>query len=431
MRIVQITPGAGGMYCGNCFRDNALVGELRRLGHQVTMVPLYLPMTLEDADQSQGTPIFFSGINVYLEQKIPLFSKAPLWLRKAMASPSLLKWAAGRAAKTRADDLGEITLSMLRGESGLQHKDLEELVDWLEIHEKPDVIFLSNALLTGTVRSLKKRLKIPVVCMLQGEASFLDALPSSHRDRTWDTLAERALEVDLFIAPSRYFGDLMGRRLKIPADKIRIVFNGIDSSAFSPASALPQPPVIGFFARMCKEKGLGTLVDAFIRLKSRKEFSGVRLKIGGGLGPSDQAYVEGLKQRLCTAGLSGSVEWHPNLDKSEKKKFFESLTVFSVPALYGEAFGLYLLEAWAAGIPVVQPRHAAFPELIAASQAGIIIEPGDPQALANGLAELLGNADRRLEFARAARHAATTQFDLGTFTKNLLQSLPIQCHKLS
>ncbi|MFT4692857.1 MAG: hypothetical protein ACI9OD_005097, partial [Limisphaerales bacterium] len=79
MNIVQITPGAGGMYCGNCFRDNALVAELRKLGHDTLMVPLYLPMTLDEEDQSAGTPIFFTGINVYLEQKIPLFRRAPKW----------------------------------------------------------------------------------------------------------------------------------------------------------------------------------------------------------------------------------------------------------------------------------------------------------------------------------------------------------------
>ena len=80
--IVQITPGAGAMYCGNCFRDNALVAALRQMGHDVTMVPLYLPLTLDEEDQSAGTPIFFGGINVYLEQKLGLFRKAPRWLRR-------------------------------------------------------------------------------------------------------------------------------------------------------------------------------------------------------------------------------------------------------------------------------------------------------------------------------------------------------------
>src|SRR5262245_24575553 len=181
MNIVQITPGAGAMYCGNCFRDNALVAALRKMGHPTLMVPLYLPLTLEEEDQSAGTPIFFGGINVYLEQKSAMFRKAPGWLRDALASPALLKWAAGKAAKTRAADVGELTLSMLRGEEGNQARELEQLIDWLKTQEKPDVICLSNALLVGMVCKLKSEIGVPVICMLQGEDTFLDALPEATR----------------------------------------------------------------------------------------------------------------------------------------------------------------------------------------------------------------------------------------------------------
>ena len=94
------------MYCGNCFRDNALVRALRELGHTTLMVPLYLPMTLEEQDQSAGTPIFFGGVSVYLEQKSALFRHAPAWLHQLLAAPRFLKWASSFAAKTRAEDLG-------------------------------------------------------------------------------------------------------------------------------------------------------------------------------------------------------------------------------------------------------------------------------------------------------------------------------------
>src|SRR5207249_3089859 len=256
MNIVQITPGAGGMYCGNCFRDNALVAALRQQGHEVLMVPLYLPMTLDEEDQSAGTPIFFSGINVYLEQKSSFFRHAPDWLHRLLESPALLKWAAGKAARTRAEELGDLTISMLRGEEGNQARELDELIGWLKQKPHPDVICLSNALLAGLVRKLKQELRSPVVCMLQGEDYFLDSLPQAQRDEAWKTLAARAAEADLFLAPSRYFGDLMCRRLNLPADRVRVVFNGINlegydknaergtrnraarrSSAFSPACA--------------------------------------------------------------------------------------------------------------------------------------------------------------------------------------------------
>ncbi|HUR44250.1 MAG TPA: hypothetical protein VMZ27_00145, partial [Candidatus Saccharimonadales bacterium] len=142
MRIVQITPGAGGMYCGNCFRDNALVAELRKGGHETLMVPLYLPMTLDEEDQSTGTPIFFGGISVYLEQKSALFRNMPGWVHNVLSSPKLLKWAAGKAAKTKAADVGELTLSMLQGEEGNQARELDEFIAWLKGQPKPDVICL-------------------------------------------------------------------------------------------------------------------------------------------------------------------------------------------------------------------------------------------------------------------------------------------------
>src|SRR5215207_6973794 len=158
MNIVQITPGAGAMFCGNCFRDNALVQALRKQGHDALMVPLYLPLTLDEEDQSAGTPIFFSGINVYLQQKSALFREAPDWFRNLFTSRSLLKWAAGKAAKTRAEELGDLTLSILRGEEGNQARELEELIAWLKTQPRPDVICLSNVLLIGMVRQLKTEL---------------------------------------------------------------------------------------------------------------------------------------------------------------------------------------------------------------------------------------------------------------------------------
>ena len=262
MNLLQLTPGAGAMYCGGCLRDNALVAALRKLGHQALMVPLYLPLTLDEEDQSAGTPVFFGGINVYLQQKTALFRGAPGWLHDLFSSRRLLTWAAGKAAKTRPADLGELTLSMLRGETGNQAREIEELISLLMTQPRTDVITLSNALLIGMARRLKSELHVPVACALQGEDSFLDSLPESHRGECWRTLAERAAEVDLFVAPSRYFGNLMRERLGLPADRVRVVYNGINLEGYAVEgqkadgrwqmadSKEKSIPTLGFFARM-------------------------------------------------------------------------------------------------------------------------------------------------------------------------------------
>jgi glycosyltransferase involved in cell wall biosynthesis len=421
MNIVQITPGAGGMYCGNCFRDNALVEALRKYGHSTLMVPLYLPLTLDDVDQSAGTPVFFGGVSVYLDQRFPAFRKAPRAIRNLLAHPKLLRWAAGRAAKTKAAELGDLTLSMLRGEEGHQVAELETLISWLRTQPKPDVICLSNALLIGLVRRLKSEFPSFIVCNLQGEDTFLDSLPEMHRPAAWRLISERSPDVDLFVAPSRYFADLMSKRLQLNPDRVRVIYNGIKLDGFSPAAAPPHPPVLGFFARMCREKGLDTLVDAFLILKERDRMKDLRLHVGGSLGPADEPFVAELRKKL--APYKGSWQFFPNVDLAAKQDFYRSLTVMSVPARYGEAFGLYVIEALACGVPVVQPSVAAFPELIHATGGGLLYKPESPAALADAIEPLLADVIRVRGLGNAGRQAVHREFTAEAMARKFITAL--------
>lgn len=420
MNIVQITPGAGKMFCGNCFRDNALVQVLRAKGHETLMVPLYLPLTLEEPDQSETTPIFFGGISVYLEQKSALFRKVPGWVTRMLASPRFLKLVEGRAGSTRPADVGELTLSMIRGEQGNQARELRELIDWLKTQPRLDVICLSNVLLVGLVRRIRAELGVPVVCMLQGEDDFLDALPMAQRETTWREVAERAREADLLIAPSRYFADRMAARLGIAPERIQIVHNGINLENFEPADIPPRTPVLGYFARMCREKGLDVLVDAFLEIRRRGSIPNLRLHVGGGMGPSDAPFVKGLRRRLNSAGLETDVAFFENPDRSEKQAFLRGLSVFSVPARYSEAFGLYVIEALASGVPVVQPRHAAFPELIEATGGGVLCEAGNVGSLADAIEGLLKSPDQARELGRIGRAAVRDRFSAERMADNML-----------
>jgi len=387
------------------------------------MVPLYLPLTLDEPDESAQTPIFYSGINVYLEQKSSWFQNAPNWLRRLFASRGLLRLASGKAGSTRPAELGEMTLSMLRGQDGRQAREMEELTSWLKTQPTSDVVCLSNALLLGMGPGLKAALGAPLLCYLQGEDWFLDALPEPHRTEAWKHLRQISRFVDRFVAPSRYFGDLMTTRLELDPQRVSVIPNGIrlegypqPTTAEINASSLPAtspltqaavtqnaaPPVIGFFARQCPEKGLDILVEAFIQLNRRGRIPGCRLKIGGSCGPSDEGFVAAQKDRLRTAGLLGQVTFHPNLERTAKIDFLRSLSIFSVPARYGEAFGLYVIEALAAGVPVIEPRTAAFTELIEQSNAGRLFPPDDASALAQELEAVLLD---RTTWATLRQHA--------------------------
>ena len=424
MTLVQITAGAGGMYCGICFRDNAVVAALRKMGHDVLMVPLYLPLTLDEEDQSAGVPIFFSGINVYLEQKSALFRHAPGWLHQLLSSRRLLGWVGSKAAKTQPQDLGDLTLSMLRGEEGNQARDLDQLLQWLKSRAKPQVVMLSNALLVGLGRRLKAELGVPVLCMFQGEDGYLDSLPEAYRADCWKVLAERASESDGLAAPSRYFADLMARRLNLPADSIQVVRNGINVSGYSagPQSTVgSQAPVIGYFARMCRDKGLDILIEAYLLLRKRGRVKNVRLKIGGGCGPMDEAFVAPLRRRIADAGFSGDVQFFLNPDRTAKIEFLRSTSVFSVPARSREAFGLYVIEAMAAGVPVVQPRAGAFPEIIESTGGGTLCEPENPESLAGALEELLLAPERARGMGAAGQRAVLQEFSAEAMARATLE----------
>jgi glycosyltransferase involved in cell wall biosynthesis len=421
------------MFCGGCFRDNALVAALRKQGHDALMVPLYLPLTLDEPDQSEQIPIFYGGINVYLDQKSSLFRRAPRWLHQLLSARPLLHWASGRAAKTQAAEVGELLLSMLRGEEGRQARELTDLIAWLKTQRPPDAICISNALLAGMARRLKAELHAPVVCLLAGEDAFLDSLPEAVRQTAWQTLAERCVDVDLFLPPSRYFGDLMGRRLQLRPNQLALLPNGISLAGYptpaaagsaTAARAEPGPaPVLGYFARMCREKGLDRLVDAYLLLKKRNELANLRLHIGGGCGPSDEPLVEEQKRKLAAAGVNEHVRFFPNVTLAEKIAFYQGLTVFSVPAHYGEAFGLYVLEALAAGVPVVQPRHAGFPELIESTGGGIVCEPDNVPALADAIASLLHAPERRRQLGERGQQVVHQQFSNERMAENFVRLL--------
>jgi glycosyltransferase involved in cell wall biosynthesis len=420
MRVIQITPGTGSFYCGTCLRDNALVAELRRQGHDALMVPLYLPLRVDEAPTTGDTPLFYGGVNVYLQQKSALFRKSPRWLDRFLDAPSVLQLAASRAGSTEARELGDLTVSTLRGEEGRQIKELDRLAGWLTA-EQPEVVCLSNALLVGLARRIRQRTGAAVVCTLQGEDAFLDSLPDGDREAAWSALIERAADVDAFIAVSHYYGDVMRRRARLAAGRVHVVPNGILLDGYGPAPAPPKPPVLGYLARLCPQKGLATLVDAYLLLRQRDRLPGLRLWVAGSMTASDRPFVEHVRARLAAAGVGDDVQFLPNLSRDDKIAFLQSLSALSVPATYGESFGLYVIEALAAGVPVVQPRHAAFPELIEATGGGLFCEPDDPESLAAAVEELLRDPAAARAMGARGREAVRERFNVSRMAEGTMR----------
>jgi glycosyltransferase involved in cell wall biosynthesis len=252
-----------------------------------------------------------------------------------------------------------------------------------------------------------------VVCAVQGEALFLDDLPEPDRGEVLALLRERARDADLFVAPSRYYVGVMARYLGVPPERIAHVPLGLALRDFGDAEPAPEgrPFTIGYLARLCPEKGLHVLLEAFRELSRTSGAQGLRLKIAGYLGPKDRPWVERLRQQVLSWGLGDHVEWVGEVDRAGKVQFLRSLHVFSVPATYLEPKGLYLLESLAAGVPVVEPRHGAFPELLESTGGGVLCEPGSPSALAGALDALRRDPERRQALGRRGREAVRAGYN--------------------
>ncbi len=414
MNIIQITPGSGdSFYCENCLRDRALVKALRARGHDVLLVPLYLPLQAEARETLTEVPIFFGGVNVYLQQKLGLFRHTPRWLDKLFDSPKLLGWVSDKAGMTRSCDLGETTLSMLQGRHGRQLKELNRLVDWLASEtDKPEVIILSNILLGGLAATLRERLQVPVVCLLQDEEAFVDGLAAPHAEQSWDLLRQCARDVDAFVAVSQTYAARVAPRLEIPAEKLHVVYMGLDLDPYAAAEVPPEPPTIGFLSRTCEPRGLDTLIQTFCLLREVPGLQTCRLHISGGKSQADDAFLQEIQSTLGKAGLTDSVVIEPEFLGEQRQRFLQGLTVMCVPEREEVAYGLYALEALAAGVPVVAPTLGVFPELLALTGGGILVDENTPEAYADALKPWLLDPPGAQHLGRQGQQGLREHFDV-------------------
>jgi glycosyltransferase involved in cell wall biosynthesis len=421
MKIIHLIPGSGGtFYCQNCMRDNELITTLKKMGNEVLMVPLYLPLSAEDHMLMGDTPVFYGAINIYLKEIFPLYRHAPMWLEKLFDSPFLLKLAAKKSGSTRASGLEELTLSMLDGENGRQASELEHLIHYLKHDVKPDIVHLSNALLLGLARRLKNDLGIPVVCSLQDENEWIDPMREKYKKKVWDKMAERAAAVDGFIAASRYYADRSSAQMMIPAEKIHVVYGGIDLSLYQQAPHTFDPPVVGYLCRLSEYFGLGILVEAFLSLKKLAKYKNLKLYLMGGYTGDDKPYINKILKKISRQGILADVVIFDSFEIKERLAFLNKLSLLSVPVPGGEAFGAYQVESLASGVPIVQPRVGGYPEFIEATGGGILYEPNDPLQLAQALSSLLDDPERLREMGRTGRAAVMQNYSMKNMADQIM-----------
>jgi glycosyltransferase involved in cell wall biosynthesis len=405
------------MYCGSCLRDNALAAALLARGHDVVLTPVYTPTRTDERNVSRAQ-VFFGGISVFLEQQVPLFRHSPRVFDRLWDAPWVIRLATKRQIKVDPASLGEMTVSMLRGEQGFQAKEIAKLLEWLRTEPRFDVINLPYALLLGLAGPLRRELETPICCTLQGEDLFLDGLGDAHRRESLALIRAAATDVDLFLPVSEYYREFMPGYLGVPREKMRLVPLGINMEGFAPRPPRPEGVfTIGYLARIAPEKGLHALCEAYRALRQREPGRPARLLAAGYLAPEHQPYLEEIRRKMREWGLAQELEYRGEVDRAQKTAFLQSLDVFSVPATYDEPKGLFLLEALANGVPVVQPGRGAFPEIVNKTGGGLLVAADDPSALADGFLALWRDPGQAAALGAAGARGVREHYDVGVMAE--------------
>jgi glycosyltransferase involved in cell wall biosynthesis len=412
------------MYCGSCLYGNTLAAAIQKLGEEAILAPMYTPIRTDEKNVSIGR-VVFGGINVYLQEHFALFRHTPWFLDRLFDRPELLRWATRRSSSVRAEHLGAITVSMLEGEEGRQRKEVQKLVRWLERDVRPDLVHLNNVMLIGSAREIQHRLGVPVVCTLSGEDIFLEKLVEPYCTFARRIIRRRAAELPAFVAMNRYFADFMAEYLAVPRDRIEVIPPGLNLDGHGTGkvdNGLPKQRItIGYLARVCPEKGLHQLAEALKIIADDKSLPAVRVKAAGYMDEAERPYLDKIKHQLEIWGLTDRFEYLGELDRPAKIAFLQSLDVFSVPTVYRESKGFYVLEAWANGVPAVLPGHGAFPEMVEDTGGGLLFEPGKPPALANALKQMIQNPDFAAQCGRKAQQIVHERYNADIMARRMVQ----------
>lgn len=382
MKILFIIPGSGdSFYCGNCFRDNLQASALRQAGHDVVIMPLYLP--LKDKSFQADTPLFFPATTYYAAQKFFGKKQMPKWFERFTGSDVMLKMASSLSGTTSAEGMEGMTLSMITGNDPAFTVQVNRLIEWIKTQEQPDIIQLSSTLLLGIAKRLRQETDIPVVCSVQDEEVWIDSLAPEYTGIAWEGIAENIRYIDRFITTSKFYKDLICRRMPV-LSQVEVIYPGIDRQKYA-STNYPEAPVIGFFYRMNLENGLDILAEAFVSLKQKNTIPGLKLKIGGGYTGKDKSFLKKVKKILEPYIEDVGICDTYSLDKHAA--FYSDITVLSVPIRFDEAVGLYICEAFAAGRPAVEPATGSFPEIV--GEGGLLYQPNSSEELAESLGKLL------------------------------------------
>jgi glycosyltransferase involved in cell wall biosynthesis len=407
MKIAYCVPGTGGaFYCENCVRDCALIAGLRALGHEVIVIPLYLPLNHEEGLGAGGAPIAFGAVRLYLEHRFPRLRTLPGWMLSVLDTMPLLTLAGSMAGSTRAAGHEELTLAMLDGETGAVAREFIRFAAWLTTAVKPDALFISNAFLLGIASAIKAVSELTTVCIVQDEHTWVDSCDGAAQRRIWDKIAVKSVCADLLLSLSSWYAGKLGGLLGLPDGRISVIPFGIDPARYRTGTKQIAPVRIGYLGRLDRHGGVGTLIDAYCQLADAA--TPLALSLCGGSTKDDRAF---LNAKLAQARARGPVTVYPDFSLATRTAFLASLSLLAVPVHAQIALGAFIFEAWAAGVPVVQPDQGGFGEIIRKTGGGLLYAPNTAEALGQALAVLLNDSGKRQALANCGRTAVNAEYN--------------------
>ncbi len=421
MKIVYLITGSGGsFYCGNCYRDMLYLWAIRKVpGITASAIPLYLPPPKTGPVSEFDPNVFFGAISMYVRGKIPFMRKMPDFMDKLLDTGPMLRFAAHKAGTTRPEGMEDLTLNMISGENAFREKEVDRLISYLIQTGKPDVIHLSNALIVGLAHHLKKKMDVKVICSLLNEDDWIDEMAEPYRGMAWKLIAKEAVNIDAFITPSYYYKDLFIRQTGVAGDNIHVVPLGLDVFQESPEAENIHSPSIGYFCRVNEMNGFDKMVDAFIKLKSENSIPGLTLHVCGGFTGDDRPFIKKQVKKIAREGYKESVRIYPEFEGDKKREFFRNIDLMSVPVRKHDGYGLYILEANAEGVPVVQPDTGAFAEIVELTGGGIIYSPDTPEELARVIARMLKDKENLASLGNAGKKGVREKLSLAQMSAGL------------
>ena len=421
MKIVYLITGSGGsFYCGNCYRDMLFLRAIRRVnGTTASAVPLYLPPEKSNREEGFDEKVFFGAISMYLREKVPIFKNMPSFFDKFFDSPLFLKFASKMSGTTNTEGLEELTLNMIEGDNAFKPAEVRRLVSHLQRNGKPDIIHLSNALILGLARQLKNHMDVKIVCSLLNEDDWIEDMVEPFKSRAWQLIAREAEYVDSFATPSQYYKNFFISKTGLKGDNIDVIPLGFDPENLNVTTTEKRNPAIGYFCRVNAHNGFDKIVDAFIIMKSQNSIPDLTLNVCGGYTADDKPFLTSQIKKIREAGYQKYVKIFPEFQGNKKAEFFQSLDVISVPVRKYDGYGLYILEANIAGIPVVQPATGAFPEIIRNTGGGITYEPDTAEKLAESLISMLNNRPIIAELGKKGFEGVRSNLSLAKMSEGL------------